>query len=100
MAASGGGHRESAYDKPDCSGTINDAARTTNFDRVARDGALFRRAFVSAASYIPAAASSFGAIIPGRPVAGQLYAKRFGVGRLFETPSLAKTTDEPCHVNL
>jgi len=41
------GRHASAYAGIDGPGTINDAIGTPNFDRVAREGVLFRRAFVS-----------------------------------------------------
>src|SRR5688572_7525181 len=44
------GRFASAYAKLDGPGTINDALATPNFDRVAREGVLFRSAFVSAPS--------------------------------------------------
>src|SRR5687768_9621089 len=47
------GRYASAYAKVDGPGTINDVVRTPNFDRVAREGVLFRRAFVSAPSCTP-----------------------------------------------
>ena len=47
------GRYASAYAKLDGSGGINDALQTPNFDRVAREGVLFRRAFVSAPSCTP-----------------------------------------------
>src|SRR3954471_19540355 len=47
------GRYAGAYAQLDGPGTINDAARTPNFDRVAREGVLFRRAFVSAPSCTP-----------------------------------------------
>ncbi len=47
------GRFASAYAKLDGLGTINDVLDTPNFDRVARDGVLFRRAFVSAPSCTP-----------------------------------------------
>ncbi len=47
------GRFASAYAKLDGPGTINDVVRTPNFDRVAREGILFRRAFVSAPSCTP-----------------------------------------------
>lgn len=47
------GRFASAYAKLDGAGTINDCIRTPNFDRVAREGVLFRRAFVSAPSCTP-----------------------------------------------
>lgn len=47
------GRYASAYAKLDGPGTINDAVRTPNFDRVAREGVLFRSAFVSAPSCTP-----------------------------------------------
>lgn len=42
-----------AYAKIDGPGTINDVVRTPNFDRIASEGVLFRRAFVSAPSCTP-----------------------------------------------
>ncbi len=47
------GRYAGAYARLDGPGTINDVVRTPNFDRVARDGVLFRRAFVSAPSCTP-----------------------------------------------
>jgi N-sulfoglucosamine sulfohydrolase len=47
------GRYAGAYAKLDGPGTINDAVRTPNFDRVAGDGVLFRHAFVSAPSCTP-----------------------------------------------
>jgi arylsulfatase A-like enzyme len=47
------GRFASAYAKLDGPGTINDVLWTPNFDRVAREGILFRRAFVSAPSCTP-----------------------------------------------
>src|SRR6187402_2332456 len=47
------GRFASAYAKIDGPGTINDAIQTPNFDRLAREGVLFRRAFVSAPSCTP-----------------------------------------------
>jgi arylsulfatase A-like enzyme len=47
------GRIASAYAKLDGPGTINDVVQTPNFDRVAREGVLFRRAFVSAPSCTP-----------------------------------------------
>ncbi|MGQ0635443.1 MAG: sulfatase family protein [Planctomycetaceae bacterium] len=47
------GRHASAYARLDGPGTLNDAVRTPNFDRVAREGVLFRRAFVSAPSCTP-----------------------------------------------
>ncbi len=47
------GRYASAYAKLDGPGTINDVVRTPNFDRVAAEGVLFRRAFVSAPSCTP-----------------------------------------------
>ena len=47
------GRVASAYAKADGKGGLNDVARTPNFDRVAREGVLFRRAFVSAPSCTP-----------------------------------------------
>ena len=41
------GRQASAYAKVDGPGTINDIARTPNFDRIASDGVLFRNAFVN-----------------------------------------------------
>jgi arylsulfatase A-like enzyme len=47
------GRITSAYARLDGPGTINDAVQTPNFDRVAREGVLFRSAFVSAPSCTP-----------------------------------------------
>lgn len=47
------GRYASAYAKLDGPGTINDVVQTPNFDRVAGEGVLFRRAFVSAPSCTP-----------------------------------------------
>lgn len=47
------GRFASAYALLDGAGTINDVVRTPNFDRIAREGVLFRRAFVSAPSCTP-----------------------------------------------
>ena len=47
------GRFASAYARLDGPGTINDAVRTPNFDRLASEGVLFRRAFVSAPSCTP-----------------------------------------------
>ena len=47
------GRHASAYARLDGPGTVNDLLRTPNFDRVAREGVLFRSAFVSAPSCTP-----------------------------------------------
>ncbi|MBE0544364.1 MAG: sulfatase [Verrucomicrobia bacterium] len=47
------GRHASAYAELDGPGSMNDVIRTPNFDRVAREGVLFRRAFVSAPSCTP-----------------------------------------------
>ncbi|MDX2037131.1 MAG: sulfatase [Isosphaeraceae bacterium] len=47
------GRYAGAYAAADGAGSINDVVRTPNFDRIAREGALFRRAFVSAPSCTP-----------------------------------------------
>ncbi len=47
------GRHASAYAKIDGPGGINDAIKTPNFDRIAREGVLFRSAFVSAPSCTP-----------------------------------------------
>jgi N-sulfoglucosamine sulfohydrolase len=47
------GRYASAYAVVDGPGTLNDFIKTPNFDRVAREGVLFRRAFVSAPSCTP-----------------------------------------------
>lgn len=47
------GRHASAYAQLDGPGTVNDAIQTPNFDRIAREGALFRHAFVSAPSCTP-----------------------------------------------
>lgn len=47
------GRHASAYAKHDGPGTVNDIIQTPAFDRVAREGVLFRHAFVSAPSCTP-----------------------------------------------
>ena len=47
------GRHASAYAKIDGAGGMNDVIHTPNFDRIAREGVLFRRAFVSAPSCTP-----------------------------------------------
>jgi N-sulfoglucosamine sulfohydrolase len=47
------GRHASAYAAIDGPGTVNDVVSTPHFDRVAREGVLFRRAFVSAPSCTP-----------------------------------------------
>jgi N-sulfoglucosamine sulfohydrolase len=47
------GRFASAYAKTDGPGTLNDLVQTPNFDRIAHEGVLFRRAFVSAPSCTP-----------------------------------------------
>jgi N-sulfoglucosamine sulfohydrolase len=47
------GRFASAYAQIDGPGTINDSIRTPNFDRIAREGILFRSAFVSSPSCTP-----------------------------------------------
>jgi arylsulfatase A-like enzyme len=47
------GRHASAYAQLDGPGTVNDVIRTPHFDRVAREGVLVRRAFVSAPSCTP-----------------------------------------------
>lgn len=47
------GRHAGAYAAIDGPGTANDLVRTPHFDRIAREGALFRRAFVSAPSCTP-----------------------------------------------
>jgi arylsulfatase A-like enzyme len=47
------GRYASAYAKIDGPGSLNDVVRTPHFDRVASEGVLFRRAFVSAPSCTP-----------------------------------------------
>lgn len=47
------GRCASAYSKLDGADTFNDVVQTPNFDRVAAEGVLFRRAFVSAPSCTP-----------------------------------------------
>lgn len=53
------GRYASAYAKVDGRPTLNDVVRTPNVDRVAREGALFRRAFVNAPSCTPCRSSLF-----------------------------------------
>ncbi|HSH16340.1 MAG TPA: sulfatase-like hydrolase/transferase, partial [Verrucomicrobiae bacterium] len=47
------GRHASAYARVDGAGTVNDLLHTPNFDRVAGEGVLFRKAFVSAPSCTP-----------------------------------------------
>jgi arylsulfatase A-like enzyme len=47
------GRHASAYARLDGPGSVNDIIRTPNFDRIAREGVLFRSAFVSAPSCTP-----------------------------------------------
>lgn len=47
------GRHASAYAQIDGAGTMNDVIRTPNFDRIAQEGVLFRRAFISAPSCTP-----------------------------------------------
>lgn len=47
------GRYASAYAKLDGPGTLNDAIQTPNFDRIAREGVIFRSAFVSSPSCTP-----------------------------------------------
>jgi arylsulfatase A-like enzyme len=53
------GRHASAYAKLDGVGTVNDLIQTPTFDRVAREGVLFRRAFVSAPSCTPCRSALF-----------------------------------------
>jgi N-sulfoglucosamine sulfohydrolase len=53
------GRHASAYAAIDGPGTVNDVIRTPVFDRVAREGVLFRRAFVSAPSCTPCRSALF-----------------------------------------
>lgn len=47
------GRHASVYAKIDGPGTVNDVVRTPHFDRIASEGVLFRKAFVSAPSCTP-----------------------------------------------
>lgn len=47
------GRHAGAYAKIDGQGTMNDAVQTPHFDRIAKEGVLFRSAFVSAPSCTP-----------------------------------------------
>ncbi len=53
MFADDWGRVASAYSKVDGAGSFNDVVKTPNVDRVAKEGVLFRRAFVSAPSCTP-----------------------------------------------
>jgi N-sulfoglucosamine sulfohydrolase len=51
------GRYGSAYAQADGPGTVNDVVSTPNFDRVAREGVLFKQAFVTAPSCTPCRSS-------------------------------------------
>ena len=51
------GRHASAYAKIDGPGSISDAVQTPSFDRIAREGVLFRHAFVSSPSCTPCRSS-------------------------------------------
>jgi len=51
------GRHASAYAKLDGPGTVNDVLQTPNFDRIAREGVLFRHAHVTAPSCTPCRSS-------------------------------------------
>lgn len=53
------GRHASAYAKLDGPGTVNDVLQTPNIDRVAGEGVLFRRAFVSSPSCTPCRSALF-----------------------------------------
>jgi len=53
------GRFASAYAKIDGPGTMNDCVHTPNFDRIAREGVLFRNAFVSSPSCTPCRSALF-----------------------------------------
>src|SRR5688500_18645155 len=72
------GRYASAYAKIDGAGGINDVLRTPHFDRVAREGVLFRSAFVSAPSWTPCrsallSAEHFGRTGRGASLRGALW---------------------------
>ena len=72
------GRQASAYAKVDGPGTINDIARTPNFDRIASDGVLFRNAFVNAPSCTPQRAAFWSVFLAHRT---RRNSARWGVGR-------------------
>ncbi|HAV63967.1 MAG TPA: sulfatase, partial [Verrucomicrobiales bacterium] len=51
------GRHAGAYAKVDGPGTVNDVLQTPNFDRIAREGVLFKHAFVTAPSCTPCRSS-------------------------------------------
>ena len=74
------GRFASAYAKLDGPGTMNDLVQTPNFDRIASEGVLFRRAFVSAPSCTPCR-SAFRVSIFGEPAAPPFCAVLCGTDR-------------------
>lgn len=106
------GRYTSAYAATDGPGSPNDIVRTPNFDRIAREGVLFRRAFVNAPSCTPCRSSLLtgqyfwrtgrGAIlrgavwddsIPTFPLL--LHASGYHIGQAFKVWSPGRPVDAP-----
>lgn len=79
------GRHASAYARVDGPGTVNDLLRTPHFDRVAEEGVLFRKAFVSAPSCTPCRS----ALMSGQHFRRTGDPRVVDDGRYFETPPLS-----------
>ena len=79
------GRHASAYARIDGPGTVNDLLQTPQFDRVAREGVLFRSAFVSAPSCTPCRS----ALLSGQHFWRTGDPRLMDDGRFFETPPMA-----------
>ncbi len=106
------GRHASAYAGIDGPGTVNDLIRTPAFDRIAEEGVLFRRAFVSAPSCTPCRSALLsgqhfwragrGSILRGAVWDGSLPAfplllrdSGYHIGKMFKVWSPGTPTDAP-----